>query len=113
MSELAISMLACAALIAGTGEAFEGSLGGPAFDAMSEAMSSAYGRQMSTAGQGGSIPLCNVLQSTFPDAEIMLYGVEEPRCLIHAPNESVDPSEIEHVALAQAMFLAGYGRAPR
>ena len=33
-------------------------------------------------------------------------GVEEPRCLIHAPNESVDPSEIEHLALAEALFLA-------
>ena len=99
----------CTVTPSGSGEAFEGSLGGPAFDAMSSAMREAYGREMTTAGQGGSIPLCNVLQSTFPDAEIMLYGVEEPGCLIHAPNESVDPSEIEHVALAQAIFLTGYG----
>ena len=61
-----------------------------------------------TEGQGGSIPLCNVLHETFPDAEIMLIGVEEPRCLIHAPNESVDPAEIEHMALAEALFLANY-----
>jgi hypothetical protein len=63
------------------------------------------------AGQGGSIPLCNVLQETFPDAEIMLLGVEEPLCLIHAANESVDPSEIEHQALAEALFLQNYARA--
>ena len=37
----------------------------------------------------------------------LLFGVEEPRCLIHAPNESVDPSEIEHMALAEALFLRG------
>jgi hypothetical protein len=43
-----------------------------------------------------------------PDAEIMLTGVEEPRCLTHAPNESVDPAEIEHMALAEALFLANY-----
>ena len=61
---------------------------------------------MTTEGQGGSIPLCNVLAETYPDAEIMLLGVEEPRCLIHAPNESVDPSEIEHIALAEALFLS-------
>jgi len=30
------------------------------------------------------------------------------RCLIHAPNESVDPAEIEHMALAEALFLANY-----
>jgi acetylornithine deacetylase/succinyl-diaminopimelate desuccinylase-like protein len=60
---------------------------------------------MTTQGQGGSIPLCNVLAETYPAAEIFLMGVEEPRCLIHAPNESVDPSEIEHLALATALFL--------
>ena len=43
-----------------------------------------------------------------PDAEIFLMGVEEPKCLIHAPNESVDPSEIEHLALAEALFLLNY-----
>lgn len=36
----------------------------------------------------------------------MLMGVEEPKCLIHAPNESVDPTEIENMALAVALFLA-------
>ena len=38
-------------------------------------------------------------------------GVEEPKCLIHAPNESVDPSEIEHLALAEALFLENYAQA--
>jgi cysteinylglycine-S-conjugate dipeptidase len=57
-------------------------------------MREVYGRDVTLQGDGGSIPLCNVLQETFPDAEIMPLGVEEPLCLIHAPNESVDPSEI-------------------
>ena len=76
-------------------------------------MEEAFGRPMTTEGQGGSIPLCNVLAETYPDAEIFLMGVEEPKCLIHAPNESVDPSEIEHLALAEALFLENYagGRA--
>ena len=43
-----------------------------------------------------------------PEAQITLTGVEEGRCLIHAPNESVDPTEIEHMAIAEALFLAGY-----
>ncbi len=41
-------------------------------------MEEAYGRPMTTEGQGGSIPLCNVLAETYPDAEIILMGVEEP-----------------------------------
>jgi acetylornithine deacetylase/succinyl-diaminopimelate desuccinylase-like protein len=95
------------------GDPFVGSLDGPAFEAMKAAMEEAFGRSMTTEGQGGSIPLCNVLADTYPDAEIMLLGVEEPKCLIHAPNESVDPSEIEHIALAEALFLENYAQARR
>ena len=75
---------------------------------MSESMREVYGREVDQQGDGGSIPLCNVLQETFPDAEIMLLGVEEPQCLIHAPNESVDPREIESMALVEALFLQRY-----
>ncbi|WP_327143473.1 dipeptidase [Nocardia sp. NBC_01327] len=91
-----------------TGSPFVGSTHGPARTAMEAAFAAAYGRPSTTSGQGGSIPLCNVFADTYPDAEIMLMGVEEPTCLIHAPNESVDPTEIEHMALAEALFLASY-----
>jgi acetylornithine deacetylase/succinyl-diaminopimelate desuccinylase-like protein len=90
------------------GDPFVGSLEGPAFESLKTAMEEAFGHELATEGQGGSIPLCNVFAETFPDAEIFLMGVEEPKCLIHAPNESVDPSEIEHLALAEALFLRNY-----
>ncbi|MFE7093086.1 hypothetical protein [Streptomyces erythrochromogenes] len=32
-------------------------------------------------------------------------GVEEPRCPVHAPDESVGPAEIRTVALVEALFL--------
>jgi len=95
------------------GDPFVGSLNGPAFESLKAAMEEAFEKPMQTEGQGGSIPLCNVLAETYPDAEIFLMGVEEPKCLIHAPNESVDPSEIEHLALAEALFLENYARAGR
>jgi cysteinylglycine-S-conjugate dipeptidase len=90
------------------GQPFTGSLDGPGYDAMSAAMKAAYGKEVTQEGQGGSIPLCNVFKDTFPDAEILLVGVEEPLCLIHAPNESVAPSEIENMALVEALFLQNY-----
>lgn len=90
------------------GAPFTGATAGPAYDTMVEAMTTAYGTDVLLMGQGGSIPLCNVFADTFPEAEIMLMGVEEPRCLIHAPNESVDPSEIEHMAIVEALFLRNY-----
>ena len=103
------------------GEPFVGSLDGPGYEAMTSAMRDAYGRDPVVQGQGGSIPLCNVFAETFPNAEIMLMGVEEPLCLIHAPNESVDPTEIaEHgpgrgpvpaaVAAARIVTAAGGDR---
>jgi cysteinylglycine-S-conjugate dipeptidase len=92
----------------GQGEPFTARTDGPAYAAMSSALGEAFGRPPTTEGQGGSIPLCNVLHATYPDAEIMMIGVEEPRCLIHAPNESVDPSELERIALSEALFLRSY-----
>ena len=93
------------------GDPFVGSLEGPGYEALKSALEEAYGHEMTTEGQGGSIPLCNVLAETYPEAEIFLMGVEEPSCLIHAPNESVHPSEIEHLALAEALFLEKYANA--
>jgi acetylornithine deacetylase/succinyl-diaminopimelate desuccinylase-like protein len=88
---------------------FAASTDGPAYARMAQAMRLAFGVEMTTEGQGGSIPLCSVLAQTFPEAEIILMGVEEPQCLIHAPNESVDPGEIERIALAEALFLRACG----
>ena len=93
------------------GQPFAAPVDGPAFAAMAESIREVYGREVTQQGDGGSIPLCNVLQETFPDAEIMLLGVEEPQCLIHAPNESVDPREIESMALVEALFLQKYAMA--
>ncbi|MFF1337017.1 M20/M25/M40 family metallo-hydrolase [Streptomyces sp. NPDC058290] len=93
-----------------TGSPFRAATDGPAYRAMGRAMEQAYGRPMEFLGQGGSIP-CNVLAGTCPDAEIILMGVEEPRCLIHAPDESVDPSEIRTMSLVEALFLLGYASA--
>ena len=90
------------------GEPFAAAIGGPAHAAMWSALELAFGRPTTTAARGGSISLCNAFRDTYPDAELMLIGVEEPRCLIHAPNESVAPSEIEHMALAEALFLSNY-----
>lgn len=92
-----------------TGAPFRSEVDGPAYQAMNAAMRESYGRPMTTLGQGGSIPLCTVLAETCPKAELILMGVEEPLALIHAPNESVDPREIESMALTEALFLRMYG----
>ncbi|MDH6710205.1 acetylornithine deacetylase/succinyl-diaminopimelate desuccinylase-like protein [Kitasatospora sp. MAA19] len=92
----------------GNGAPFSADTTGPAYEAMGEAMAEAFGTAMVTSGQGGSIPLCSTLRSLYPKAEIVLIGVEEPTAQIHAVNESVDPQELERMALTEALFLRRY-----
>ncbi|WP_327088947.1 dipeptidase [Nonomuraea sp. NBC_01738] len=91
-----------------SGQPFLAETGGPAYTAMRASMKEAYGTASTSLGQGGSIPLCNVFHSVYPEAEIILMGVEEPLTLMHAPNESVDPDEIANMALTEALFLRKY-----
>ncbi|EKT77815.1 dipeptidase [Rhodococcus opacus] len=95
------------------GSPFRATTDGPGYAALGTAMEEAFGKELGTVGQGGSIPLCNVFSAVVPTAEIALIGVEEPRCLIHAPNESVDPGEIENLAVAEALFLQRFATADR
>lgn len=93
----------------GQGQAFRADTSSPAYEAMAAAMAVAYpGQEMSYAGQGGSIPLCNTLASLYPDAEILLIGLSEPEAQIHAVNESVSPEELERLSVAEALFLRNY-----
>ncbi|MFD7311114.1 dipeptidase [Promicromonospora sp. NPDC059942] len=93
------------------GEPFLAAVDGPAFHALAAALEEAYGKPLARLGQGGSIPLCNVFADTYPGAEILLVGVEEPLAAIHAPNESVDPTEIANMARGTARFLQRYAEA--
>ncbi|GAB2614639.1 dipeptidase [Streptomyces capparidis] len=94
----------------GRGQPFRADTGTPAYAAMGEAMREAFGRDMVAMGMGGSIPLCNTLHETYPDAEILLIGLSEPQAQIHAVNESVDPLELERLALTEALFLRRYAQ---
>ncbi|NUR74493.1 MAG: M20/M25/M40 family metallo-hydrolase [Hamadaea sp.] len=84
--------------------------GGPAYAALAAAMRDVYGEEPAQLGRGGTNPLCVGLAESFPDAEILLIGVEEPLARRHEPDESVDPAEIADMALVEALFLRRCGR---
>lgn len=88
------------------GRPFRARVDGPGYAALTQALADAFGAPVVTSGQGGSIPLCTALAAAHPGAEIALFGVEEPACAIHAPNESVDPGELERCAVAEALLLS-------
>ncbi len=78
----------------------------PAAGAMKAAMSVAYGRDVAEIGSGGSIPLLETLATASPGAEFVLTGAEDAISNIHGANESVDPNEIERMAVAEALFIS-------
>jgi acetylornithine deacetylase/succinyl-diaminopimelate desuccinylase-like protein len=95
----------------GRGEAFRADTTSPAYAVMAAAMHAAYGLDQEIAGVGGGIPLCNTLATLYPQAEMLLIGLNEPTAQMHAVNESVSPQELERLALAEAIFLGGYASA--
>jgi acetylornithine deacetylase/succinyl-diaminopimelate desuccinylase-like protein len=79
---------------------------GPGYAAARRALEEAYEKPPGEAGSGGSIPLLQTLQQAAPNAEFILWGPEDlAAARIHASDESVDPSEIERMILAQALLL--------
>src|SRR6478609_3269895 len=79
---------------------------GPGNAAARDALAEAYGRPAGEAGCGGSIPLLRTLETAAPGAEFVLWGPEDVAAArIHASDESVDPSEIEKMIVAQALLL--------
>lgn len=82
---------------------------GPAYAAARRAMQRAYGTPAREIGAGGSIPLIDSLREAVPDAEILLFGAQDPMARIHAPNESVDLAELQRAVVAQTLFVAELG----
>ncbi|HLQ04756.1 MAG TPA: dipeptidase [Verrucomicrobiae bacterium] len=88
-----------------SGEPFVTKTGGRAYKAMRAALTKAWGHKAVDIGAGGTIPFLFDLAELFPNAEIMVTGVEDPRSGAHGPDESVDLGELERACLAEALFL--------
>ena len=79
---------------------------GPGYAAARWAHEEAYAKPAGDAGSGGSIPQLRTLQGAAPRAEFILWGPEDVAAArIHASDESVDPSEIEKMIVAQALLI--------
>ena len=61
-----------------SGEPFQAHTGGPAYAALAAAMEEAYGRPLSTLGQGGSIPLCMSLPTPTRTPRSSSWGWKSP-----------------------------------
>ncbi len=87
---------------------------GPVFDAARSAFRTAWdGTDPVDIGVGGSIPFIATFQEMFPQAAILVTGVEDPHARAHGPNESLHLGEFARVCLAEALLLARVAEAGR
>ncbi|MGN6780355.1 MAG: dipeptidase [Marmoricola sp.] len=93
-----------------TGEATSIEASGPAYDAARAAFREAWdGTEPVDMGVGGSIPFIAEFLESFPEASVLVTGVEDPDTRAHGPNEGLHLAEFERVLVAEALLLANLG----
>jgi cysteinylglycine-S-conjugate dipeptidase len=86
---------------------------GPAYDAARAAFTTAWdGATPVDMGVGGSIPFIATFQELFPQASILVTGVEDPYSGAHGPDESLHLAEFERACLAEALLFKNLAEAP-
>ena len=79
---------------------------GPAYDAARAAFRDAWdGVEPVDMGVGGSIPFIAAFREGFPEAAVLVTGVEDPDTRAHGANDGLHLAEFERVCLAEAMLL--------
>ncbi|WP_300642532.1 dipeptidase [Nocardioides sp.] len=95
-----------------TGEATAIDATGPAYDAARAAFAEAWdGTEPIDMGVGGSIPFIAEFLEAFPEASVLVTGVEDPDTRAHGANEGLHLAEFERVVLAETLLLAKLGSA--
>ena len=74
--------------------------------ALQAASQAHYGAPCATIGQGGTIPLMNMLSRGFPQAQMMVCGVLGPRSNAHGPNEFLHLPYAQRLTAAVAEVIA-------
>ena len=88
------------------GDPFLVDVDGWAADEAILAMTEAWGAAPVLAGVGGSIPFISQLVETFPEAQVLVTGVEDPETRAHSPNESLHLGVLHRAVLTEAVLLA-------
>jgi acetylornithine deacetylase/succinyl-diaminopimelate desuccinylase-like protein len=82
---------------------------GPVYDAARAAFRQAWGADAIDAGVGGSIPFIAEFAKAYPEAKILVTGVEDPDTQAHSINESLHLGVLERAATAEALLLESLG----
>ena len=79
--------------------------GGWAVAEAKQAMAEAWNADVVDMGVGGSIPFIATLVEVFPEAQILVTGVEDPDSRAHSPNESLHLGVFRKAVLTEALLL--------
>ncbi|ORV13906.1 dipeptidase [Mycobacterium celatum] len=79
---------------------------GSVYDAARAAFRQAWGAEPVEMGMGGSIPFIAEFAGAFPQATILVTGVEDPATQAHSVNESLHLGVLERAAITEALLLA-------
>jgi acetylornithine deacetylase/succinyl-diaminopimelate desuccinylase-like protein len=74
--------------------------------ALNAASQTYYGASCGYIGQGGTIPLMNMLSQGFPNAQMMICGVLGPKSNAHGPNEFLHVPYARRLTAAVAEVIA-------
>ncbi|MEM6109123.1 dipeptidase [Mycobacterium sp. 050272] len=88
------------------GEPYAIDASGSVYDAARAAFRQAWGVDAIDMGMGGSIPFIAEFAEAFPQAKILVTGVEDPATQAHSINESLHLGVLERAAIAEALLLA-------
>ncbi|MFD5215193.1 dipeptidase [Microbacterium sp. NPDC058345] len=87
------------------GDGFLVDTSGWAVEMTREAMADGYGVAPVDLGVGGSIPFIADLVREFPEAQILVTGVEDPHARAHSPNESLHLETFRNAVRTEALLL--------
>ncbi len=74
--------------------------------ALNQASQAHFGAPVGYIGQGGTIPLMNLLSEGFPTAQMMVCGVLGPKSNAHGPNEFLHVPYAKRLTAAVAQVIA-------
>ncbi|BBY38316.1 dipeptidase [Mycobacterium mantenii] len=79
---------------------------GSVYDAARSAFRQGWGTDPIDMGMGGSIPFIAEFAEAFPQAKILVTGVEDPATQAHSVNESLHLGVLERAAISETLLLA-------
>ena len=91
------------------GPSFQAAQTSPTTELAKWALKTAWDVEPVDIGVGGSIPFISDLAEVFPEAEILVTGVEDPDTRAHSENASLHLGDWKNAMVAEALLISRLG----